>query len=226
MEKLVWPVGEHKGSTIEEIFWTNPGYIWWAKKTDIHLDANHCDDGMKERFLLLEQKSKRLKLKRTCKCGKKNKSKMGITFGKPFNGMKLISTIDLVCEQCAKKYPYSIDPTFAVCEHVDDYIRKTGDIVVKVLKKEYFGSSDHKVSKEDAVSFFENSDNFFGSHVDGIRTEQLSSETTNKKSLTIKVEKDIFNYLLECSDRNNESVDEVIQKICEDHIKAIPDIAA
>jgi hypothetical protein len=154
--------GKYQGKkTLEQIFFTDPGYIYWMVDKEIREDMRKFGQQGIRRFADLLRRAAHLRIPGICDWCKSGRpvSRMFLT-GHISGGLGVVG---FDCDEC---YPQGSSPTMAMKpsfytpDAYRSYDKTGGRLLVEAIKFRYFGDTSYRITDKRADEFFDNPANF------------------------------------------------------------------
>jgi|ADurb_Gel_03_Slu_FD_contig_51_1641286_length_564_multi_1_in_0_out_0_1 hypothetical protein len=152
--------GKHKGKSVESLFFSDPGYVYWMVKKGIHEDAKWFSFDEQARFQTLLRRASHLRIPGLCPwCGLRPVSRMFMTIHAS-GGLATVSFDCSVCEPSGSSFSTPMKPSFYTPDIFRSYDKTGGKVLVQAIKRAYFGNKSHRMTDQRLSEFWDNKDNF------------------------------------------------------------------
>lgn len=153
------PFGKHKDRTLEWLFFNDPGYVAWALREGVH---RRLAPPAQQRLGRLIVRADSLAIPTPCReCGLRPvRCMVLIAAGTTTGGLAKVS---FSCGQCrppdSTNYSFA-RPTLLVTDLSNAYDKMGAEILIRAVKRAYWGDPGYRMTQGRLEAFFDNPDNF------------------------------------------------------------------
>ncbi len=155
--------GKYNRKTVEQVFFTDPGYVWWMHQQGFHNGTSkfklRADE--QQRLQTLIRRARHLRIPGTCTWCKDDKPVTRMFLTQHTSGG--LARVDFDCENCTYgggSRSIALKPGFYTPDIYRGYDKTGGKFLVQAIKYAFFGDESYRITKKRAEDFFNNPQNF------------------------------------------------------------------